>query len=258
MTATPGAAAPAGRSIAADRIGGVEMSSVGGNAGQTAAGVPARPGALVVKLGPDGVTRFSERGFHHSPDHHHPKGNPMSNNSISATSAEVATPDTDSSLVDGQTTPPDAEVDDGDGPDGAERGAASREAAKYRRQLRDAEAQRDQISAERDQLGERLAAMQRREAEALAREHLADGADVWRDGLEPSAVLDDDGNLDPAKVTAAAKAARKAHPHWAAPQPQKRNPSRRGSFVSGASGRGLHEVSTASWQQVLNNRLGDD
>lgn len=145
----------------------------------------------------------------------------------------------------------DATADPDTGEIADERGNANREAAKYRRQLREVEAQRDQ-------LGERLATMQRSHAEALAREYLADGADMWRDGLELLAVLDDDGNLDPTKVAAAAKAARKAHPHWGSPKPQKRNPSWSGSFVSGATGKGLHDVNTASWQQVLNNRLADD
>lgn len=134
-------------------------------------------------------------------------------------------------------------------PNDDERGAANREAAKYRRQLRDVEAQRDQ-------LGERLAAMQQSQAETLAREHLADGADIWRDGLELSAVLDNDGNLDPAKVAAAAKATRTAHPHWAAPQPHK--VIKRNQFASGATGRQLHDPAPTSWQKVLNTRLGDD
>lgn len=170
----------------------------------------------------------------------------MNDNMIDTSAVEVPTTDANTVPVEGDT-PTDA--DTGEGSD--ERGNPSREAAKYRRQLRDAEAQRDQ-------LGERLAAMQRSQAEALAREHLADGADMWRDGLELSAVLDDDGNLDPAKVTEAARAARKAHPHWATPRPQKRNPAMKGRLVSGATGRGIHDGPTSSWQKVLNNRLSDD
>ena len=170
----------------------------------------------------------------------------MSNSAIDTKTIEASTAEAATILAEGDATP---DADTGQG--GDERTAANREAAKYRRQLREAEAQRDQ-------LGARLATMQRSQAEALAREHLADGADMFRDGLELSALLDNDGNLDPAKVTEAARAAHKAHPHWGAPQPQKRNPSMRGSFLSGASGRGLHDGPTASWQKVLNNRLGDD
>jgi hypothetical protein len=134
--------------------------------------------------------------------------------------------------------------------DGDDRGG-NREAAKYRRQLRDAEAARDALS-------ERLSTMQRREAERLAADHLADGADMWRDGLDLAALLDDDGNLDPAKVADAAQAARKAHPHWAAQRPHKRNPAGSGGGLrSGATGRDDYRPA-ASWQKVLNTRLGDD
>ncbi|SHT24389.1 Uncharacterised protein [Mycobacteroides abscessus subsp. abscessus] len=176
----------------------------------------------------------------------------MSDNVIDTEIADVSTPDVDAVSVDGHATAPDPEGDTGEGADGGDRGTASREAAKYRRQLRDAEAQRDQIAVERDQLGERLAAMQRREAETLAREHLADGADMWRDGLELSAILGDDGDLDPAKVTAAAKAARKAHPHWAATPPRKGHP-RRGQLVSGATGSD-GPGTPKSWQEVISDR----
>lgn len=169
----------------------------------------------------------------------------MSTNDIDTATVEVATPDADTTPVDTHTVDADAEVDTDSGDD---RGAASREAAKYRRQLRDTEAQRDQIGA-------RLAAMQRGQAETLAREHLADGADMFRDGLELAELLDDDGNLDPAKVTAAAKAARKAHPHWAAP----RTPGRRsrGGLVSGAVSPDDALRVPPSWQGVLSTNRGD-
>ena len=176
----------------------------------------------------------------------------MSDNVFDTETADVSTPDIDAVSVDGHATAPDPDGDTGEGADGGDRGTASREAAKYRRQLRDAEAQREQISAERDQLGERLAAMQRAEAERLAVEHLADGADMWRDGLELSAVLDEDGNLDPSKVAAAARAARKAHPHWAAPQPRKGHP-RRGQLMSGATGSD-GPGTPKSWQEVISDR----
>ena len=173
----------------------------------------------------------------------------MSGNAIDADTIEAQTTDSDAASDEGEAADDTDAADAGEG--GDERGAAHHEAAKYRRQLRDAE-------AHRDQLGKRLAVMQRSEAEALARGILADGADMWRDGLELSAVLDDDGNLDPTKVEDAAKAARKAHPHWAAPQPYKGHPRRRnGSFASGATGRGPHDATTTSWQKVLNTRLGD-
>lgn len=133
---------------------------------------------------------------------------------------------------------------------GADRGA-NKEAAKYRRQLREAE-------AARDQLGERLAALQRGQAETLAREHLADGADLWRDGLDLAALLDHNGQVDAAKVAEAAQATVAAHRHWAAPRPPKRNPAGSGGGLrSGATGRDDYRPA-ASWQKVLNTRLGDD
>lgn len=171
----------------------------------------------------------------------------MSSNAIDTATVDVATPDADTTPVDTHTADADAEVDTDEGEGSDERGAANREAAKYRRQLRDVEAQRDQ-------LGERLAAMQRGQAETLAREHLADGADMFRDGLELAALLDGDGNLDPAKVAAAAKAASKAHPHWAAPRPIKR--VNRGGLMSGATGSDGLRI-TPSWQGVLNTSRGD-
>lgn len=80
---------------------------------------------------------------------------------------------------------------------------------------------------------------------------------MWRDGLDLAALLDDDGNLDPDKVTHAAHAARKAHPHWAAKPQQKRNPSGSGGGLkSGATG-GDYRPAT-SWQQILNPRLSED
>lgn len=174
----------------------------------------------------------------------------MSANDIENATVEVTTPDADAARVDTQTVDADAEVDTdtGTGEGGDDRGAASREAAKYRRQLRDTEAQRDQ-------LGQRLAAMQRSQAETMAREHLADGADMFRDGLELTELLDEDGNLDPAKVTEAAKAARKAHPHWAAPRPIKRRS--RGGIVSGAVSPDDALRVPPSWQGVLNTTRGD-
>ena len=171
----------------------------------------------------------------------------MSDNDIETASVDDTTPEADPAPVD-TTADPQAEPI-GDDDRGDDRG--SREAAKYRRQLRD-------TKAERDALSERLSTLQRREAERLAAEHLADGADVWRDGLDVAALLDDDGNIDSAKVADAAQAARNAHPHWAAPRVPKRNPAGRGSFRSGGTGRSPHDVGATSWQKVLNTTMGDD
>jgi len=169
----------------------------------------------------------------------------LSENIIEAQPVEDATTglkDDHPAAVDEATTDeaPDANDDRG----------GNREAAKYRRQLREAE-------AARDALGERLAALQRGQAETFAREHLADGADLWRDGLDLTALLDDDGNLDAAKVAEAARAARKAHPHWAAPTVPKRNPASVGAGLrSGATG--TDHRPGVSWAGLLNNRAGTD
>lgn len=141
--------------------------------------------------------------------------------------------------------------------DTADRGGKDREAAKYRTKLRATEAERDTLTEQLTAMTERVAAMQRGDAERLAAEHLADGADLWRDGLELAAVLDEAGNLDPEKVQQAARATAAAHRHWATRPPVKRNPVGRGGFHSGATSPNLDPVAT-SWAKVLNTRAGDD
>lgn len=103
------------------------------------------------------------------------------------------------------TTPPTTETT----PDTDERtdGKDDKEAAKYRRRLRDTE-------TERDTLATRLETMQRAEAERLAAEHLAAGADLWLTGTQVADLLDDDGNLDPTKVATAATTLGTDRPHW--------------------------------------------
>lgn len=76
---------------------------------------------------------------------------------------------------------------------------AGKEAARYRRQLRETE-------AERDTLRERVEAMQRAEVERLAG-HLSQPSAIWAAGVELADVLDEDGNVDPGKVTPAVTAA---------------------------------------------------
>lgn len=75
-----------------------------------------------------------------------------------------------------------------------------REAAKYRTRLREAE-------AERDALAERLAVLQRAEVERVAGTKLENPAGLWAAGVELEQVLDEDGNVDPDKVTEATVAA---------------------------------------------------
>ena len=92
-----------------------------------------------------------------------------------------------------------------------------REAARYRRQLRD-------VEAERDTLTDQLAAARR----TLVEHGLGNvpaGA-FWTLNPDPAALLDDDGNVDPAKV---AEAARDAFATLGLPGTW-RDPARRGAI----------------------------
>ena len=85
---------------------------------------------------------------------------------------------------------------------------ASREAAGYRRRLREVEAERDQLAA-------RVEHLQHAEVTRLAGEHLQDPTDLWRgDDADLAGFLTDDGTVDPDRVTAAAHQVLAAHPHW--------------------------------------------
>lgn len=79
---------------------------------------------------------------------------------------------------------------------------AGREAAKYRRALRAAE-------AERDALARRIEMMQRTEVERLAgSEHrLTEPSALWATGTALADLLGEDGQVDPAKVKTAAESA---------------------------------------------------
>jgi hypothetical protein len=90
--------------------------------------------------------------------------------------------------------------------------AARREAADRRVRLKAAEDQNAQLT-------ERIASMQRTEVERLAAATLAQGSDVFLDGAELAAFLDDDGEVSVELVTAAAEAAAAARPGLAAARP---------------------------------------
>lgn len=88
-----------------------------------------------------------------------------------------------------------------------------REAAKYRRQLRE-------VQAEAEQLRSQLEVMRRREAERLAvlpvgpaTMGLHDGRDLWLSGIEPDALVGDDGTVDPGLVAEAVRALGADRPH---------------------------------------------
>ncbi|MDW5610664.1 hypothetical protein [Mycolicibacterium sp. D5.8-2] len=82
-----------------------------------------------------------------------------------------------------------------------------REAAKYRRQLRDTEAERDRLLTQ-------VEGYRRAEVERLAGSRLIDGSDVWAGGLQLTDVLADDGSVDPALVRQAVAALAQSRPHW--------------------------------------------
>lgn len=91
--------------------------------------------------------------------------------------------------------PPDAETadDTGEAPEGSQeprepREGAGPEAARYRRRLRDTE-------AERDALRSRVEGLQRREVERLASERLAQGSDVFM-FAELGGLLTEEGEVD--------------------------------------------------------------
>lgn len=122
--------------------------------------------------------------------------------------------------------------------------AARREAAKWRRRTRDAEAQIETLTG-------RLAVVQRAQAEQIAAEHLADGADMWKDGATIEELLDDEGNLDAEKVAELAAATAAQHPHWS--KRTRRLPMKRSvGLASGASAPA--DRTKASWSSVLNTR----
>ncbi len=87
-----------------------------------------------------------------------------------------------------------------------------REAAKYRRQLRDAEATRDTLAA-------RVQRFQTAEAERVAAGpgRLLDPTDLWR-VTDLADVVDDDGELDLEKVSDAVDKLIERKPHYAEPQ----------------------------------------
>lgn len=100
----------------------------------------------------------------------------------------------------------------------------NREAARYRRRLRDTEAQRDTLA-------ERVAGFQRAEAERIAASGpraLNDGADLWS-GVELAEVLDDQGNVSPDAVADAVKGVLSDKPHYAKPAPDLKQGQRGGT-----------------------------
>ncbi len=126
-------------------------------------------------------------------------------------------PDEPTAAEDVQETPQHAAEGEQDdhGDHGDPVAAARREAASYRRRLRDAE-------GDRDRLAEQVAGYQRREVEQLVERgrgfrRMSSGSDLWTGGVSLADVLAEDGRVDQDKALAAMDRVLQERPHWAKP-----------------------------------------
>lgn len=148
----------------------------------------------------------------------------------------TATPDTTPTPAPAPPATPDG-ADTPDTPDdgGDDTGSrASREAARYRTRLRTAEAERDTVT-------ERLTGYQRREAERLAAERLTNPADLWLEA-ELADTVNDDGQVDTARLTEAIDAVLATRPQLAKPGPH----------YDFGGGQREHVGAERTWTEVLN------
>lgn len=105
--------------------------------------------------------------------------------------------------------------------EGKDLGAAGKRAIQAERDARKAAEQ--QLAT----LGQRVEALQRLEVERIAAEPadgfrpLASAADLWRaDGVEIGGLLNEDGDVDPAKVRETVGGVLDARPHWGVAPPR--------------------------------------
>lgn len=125
---------------------------------------------------------------------------------------------------------------------------ARREAASYRRRLREAEGLRNDAQAERDRLAGIVESFQRTAVESLAEagpRALASGADLWAAGTDLAALLDDEGRPDAARVAEAVDQALQRRPHW-----------RKSHGVADGGARGSTPEPSTSWSGVLGGAEG--
>ncbi|MBX7434171.1 hypothetical protein JDV09_18915 [Mycobacterium sp. Y57] len=154
---------------------------------------------------------------------------------------------------------PAADVDPGDPGQPEQQGATAAEAegnaadgnseaAKWRRQLRDAQTENKTLTG-------RVDGLLRREVERLAAQQLADPTDVWRDDVDLAGLLGEDGLPDPQKVDELIEAIIGRHPHW-----RRGNPAAPASTVSG-DGNALRpppgRAGPPSWQEVFKGQAAD-
>ncbi|MDX1883049.1 hypothetical protein [Mycolicibacterium sp. 120270] len=136
-------------------------------------------------------------------------------------------------------TTPDAPTDDATTPDQSEGGEQeakpNSEAARYR-------VERNQARAERDALADKVTAYQRRDAEAVVADVLAQPADLWDiGGASVADFLDDDDNLLEDELRAAAAKLLEQRPglaKTAAPEPRTYNWGQHGGTPTGSVGWG--------------------
>lgn len=122
--------------------------------------------------------------------------------------AEEVEPDTEPATeeVEEPTEPVEEDADEG-----TEGGSPNREAAKYRRRLREVESERDDLVA-------RHGALQRQVVEGMV-SRLGDPKDLWVGGVDLAEVVAEDGSVDPALVRAAVDRVVDAHPSWEVREP---------------------------------------
>lgn len=122
-------------------------------------------------------------------------------------------------------------------PEPPEPSSGNSEAAKYRRQLRDAE-------ATRDKLAERLTGYQRRQCEAAVADLLEQPGDLWDLGkADPTAFFGEDDTLNDAELRAAAGALLDMRPGLAKqPTPGPRVWGQHGGTPPGRAGIGWTDV----------------
>lgn len=114
-------------------------------------------------------------------------------------------------------------------------GKASREAARYR-------TERNEARTALEAATERIAALQRADAERLAGGLLAEPGDLWAlGGTELADVLDDDGNVSADAVTALAETITKSRPGL-------RKPSR---AIDPSQGRSADVATNVSWSSAF-------
>lgn len=104
-----------------------------------------------------------------------------------------------------EDTPNDESTTTVETPETEEATSPNREAAKYRVRMKEAEQARDEITTERDQLTEQVTNLRRTIAESMTGLHKP--AALWAAGTDVNTLLDDNGNVDKAKVLAAVDAA---------------------------------------------------